>query len=269
MGEARGGALSGVDVKKVKIVVYAISGFLRRSQDHHDLPPNFGQPNSGGDDGARRDRAAVVIGGTAMTGGEGGLFGAAIGVLIDHRLHNGLDILGVSAFWQKVAIGLVILVGSRGPTAPEKRARAVKTGTWKGSGRGRRRRLGEIGSPAGELLRDQEGTVKRHGRDLPSRSALRGLMKKLKVKGILLKPRCNSAGSPPAIFERGHHCGHARGHLDPCDRARAVHPLQSHRSAPHDGRRRPVGVVGFTLVQFDGSTGTKPKRWPKSSTPRA
>ena len=54
--------------------------------------------------------AAVVIGGTAMSGGQGGLFGTMIGVLIIIFLHNGLNILGVSAFWQKVAIGLVILI---------------------------------------------------------------------------------------------------------------------------------------------------------------
>ena len=53
--------------------------------------------------------AAVVIGGTAMTGGQGGLFGTAIGVLIIIFLHNGLNILGVNAFWQYVVNGLVII----------------------------------------------------------------------------------------------------------------------------------------------------------------
>jgi ribose transport system permease protein len=52
--------------------------------------------------------AAVVIGGTSLSGGRGGLTGTAIGVLIIGILRNGLNLLGVSPFTQQVVIGVVI-----------------------------------------------------------------------------------------------------------------------------------------------------------------
>ena len=52
--------------------------------------------------------AAVVIGGTSLTGGQGSIFGTIIGVLIIGVLRNGLNLLGVSPFTQAVVIGVVI-----------------------------------------------------------------------------------------------------------------------------------------------------------------
>jgi ribose transport system permease protein len=52
--------------------------------------------------------AAVVIGGTSLTGGRGGIVGTIIGVLIIGVLRNGLNLLSVSPFLQAVVIGIVI-----------------------------------------------------------------------------------------------------------------------------------------------------------------
>lgn len=54
--------------------------------------------------------AAVVVGGTALFGGEGSVGGTVIGVLIIGVLANGLTIMGVSEFWQRVLNGLIIVV---------------------------------------------------------------------------------------------------------------------------------------------------------------
>ena len=54
--------------------------------------------------------AAVVIGGTSLSGGTGGIGGTLIGVLIIGVLRNGLNLLGVSPFLQQVIIGLVIVL---------------------------------------------------------------------------------------------------------------------------------------------------------------
>jgi ribose transport system permease protein len=54
--------------------------------------------------------AAVVIGGTSLSGGTGGIGGTIIGVLIIGVLRNGLNLLSVSPFVQQVVIGLVILL---------------------------------------------------------------------------------------------------------------------------------------------------------------
>ena len=54
--------------------------------------------------------AAVALGGTSMSGGRGKIYGTFIGVLIIAVLNNGLNILGVSSYYQDVIKGLVILV---------------------------------------------------------------------------------------------------------------------------------------------------------------
>jgi ribose transport system permease protein len=53
--------------------------------------------------------AAVVIGGTALTGGAGTVFGTALGVLLISTVRNCLNLLNVSPFWQTVAIGAIIV----------------------------------------------------------------------------------------------------------------------------------------------------------------
>jgi ribose/xylose/arabinose/galactoside ABC-type transport system permease subunit len=57
-----------------------------------------------------RSIAAVVIGGTNLFGGEGGAIGSLLGALIIGVLGNGLNLLNVSPFWQRIAQGMVILL---------------------------------------------------------------------------------------------------------------------------------------------------------------
>jgi ribose/xylose/arabinose/galactoside ABC-type transport system permease subunit len=54
--------------------------------------------------------AAVIIGGTALTGGAGSLIGTFAGVIIITTTRNGLVLLGIDPFWQQVAVGWIILV---------------------------------------------------------------------------------------------------------------------------------------------------------------
>ena len=54
--------------------------------------------------------AAVVIGGASLFGGEGTIIGTLIGTLIIAVITNGFIILGVNAFWQFVAVGIVIIL---------------------------------------------------------------------------------------------------------------------------------------------------------------
>jgi ribose transport system permease protein len=54
--------------------------------------------------------AAVVVGGTNLFGGEGGVGGTMIGIAIIGVLSNGLNILGVAEFWQRVVNGLIIVL---------------------------------------------------------------------------------------------------------------------------------------------------------------
>ena len=54
--------------------------------------------------------AAVLIGGTALTGGAGSIVGTAFGVLFIGILQNGLDMVGVSSHWQRVVTGIILLI---------------------------------------------------------------------------------------------------------------------------------------------------------------
>ena len=53
--------------------------------------------------------AAVVIGGTSMSGGVGTVGGTFIGILIIGVITNGLNLMGINSFWQEVFKGIIIL----------------------------------------------------------------------------------------------------------------------------------------------------------------
>ena len=54
--------------------------------------------------------AAVVVGGTALSGGRGSLFGTLLGVLVITLIGNGLVLLGINSFFQQVVRGVIIVV---------------------------------------------------------------------------------------------------------------------------------------------------------------
>jgi len=109
-GNETAALLSGVPVQKVKVMVYALSGLLAALSGVL-LVARLGvaQPTSGV--GFELDAiAASVIGGTSLMGGKGTIAGVLIGAAIMGVLRNGLVLLGLSAFWQQFAIGLVIIL---------------------------------------------------------------------------------------------------------------------------------------------------------------
>ena len=109
-GNEKAAYISGIKLNKVKIAIYtlsgamsAISGLIITSRLSSATP----QAGSGYEMYAI---AAVVLGGTSLMGGKGRMFGTMVGVLIIGVLNNGLNIIGVSAFWQQVIQGIVILI---------------------------------------------------------------------------------------------------------------------------------------------------------------
>lgn len=102
--------LAGVNTKLYTLLPYIISG-LMAAIGGLLMGSRFGavDPNNG--NGYEMNTlAAVVIGGCAMTGGKGTILGTAIGVLFMGVLTNGLDITGVSPYWQGVATGTVLIL---------------------------------------------------------------------------------------------------------------------------------------------------------------
>lgn len=109
-GNERVAELSGVKVKRITTSVYMISGFcagiaglIVASQlvAAHPATGQFFELNA---------IAAVVLGGTALSGGRGGVLGTIIGAFVIGILGDGLIMKGVSSFWQQVIKGLVIVL---------------------------------------------------------------------------------------------------------------------------------------------------------------
>ncbi|MDR1249612.1 MAG: ABC transporter permease [Treponema sp.] len=103
--------LSGVNTKKVLMAVYIFSGLLAAFAGLIMAARIVSaQPAAG--DGYELDAvASSVIGGTSTMGGEGSVAGTFIGAFVIGVLRNGLNLIGVSPFIQKIVIGIVI-VGS-------------------------------------------------------------------------------------------------------------------------------------------------------------
>ncbi|WAT10000.1 ABC transporter permease [Rouxiella badensis] len=108
-GNESAARLAGVPIAKVKIFVYAFSGFCAalvglvvasQLQTAHPMTGNMFEMDAIG---------ATVLGGTALAGGRGRVFGSIIGAFVIVFLADGLVMLGVSEFWQMVIKGLVIV----------------------------------------------------------------------------------------------------------------------------------------------------------------
>src|SRR5699024_4735370 len=102
--------LSGINVDRVKIIVYMISGLLCAIAAMIEVSRlSSAQPTAGV--GYEMDAiAAVVLGGTSMAGGRGKIIGTLIGALILGFLNNGMNLLGVDAYYQMIVKGAVILL---------------------------------------------------------------------------------------------------------------------------------------------------------------
>ncbi|GAA2963287.1 ABC transporter permease/substrate-binding protein [Streptomyces enissocaesilis] len=107
-GNEEAARLSGLRVKRQKLVIYALSG-LFAAVAGIVLASRLVSAQPQAAQGYELDAiAAVVIGGASLAGGVGKASGTLIGALILAVLRNGLNLLSVSAFWQQVVIGVVI-----------------------------------------------------------------------------------------------------------------------------------------------------------------
>jgi ribose transport system permease protein len=102
--------LSGINIDRIKIGVYAICGFLAALAGIIVTSRlSSAQPTAGM--GYELDAiAAVVLGGTSLMGGKGRIMGTLIGALIIGFLNNALNLLDVSSYYQMIAKAVVILL---------------------------------------------------------------------------------------------------------------------------------------------------------------
>ncbi|MFT8412491.1 MAG: ribose ABC transporter permease [Schleiferilactobacillus perolens] len=109
-GNERAAYVAGVNTNKTTILIYVISGLMaalagviltsRLSSAQPDAGTSYEMDAI----------AAVVLGGTSLAGGKGRISGTLIGALIIGTLNNGMNLLGISSFYQQIVKGAVILI---------------------------------------------------------------------------------------------------------------------------------------------------------------
>ena len=109
-GNEQAARISGINIGRVKIGVYTIAGLLA-GLSGLVLSSRIGSGQPGLGLGYELDAiASAVIGGTSLSGGIGTIWGTIVGALIIGVLNNGLDLLNVSAYWQTIVKGSIIVI---------------------------------------------------------------------------------------------------------------------------------------------------------------
>ena len=109
-GNEKAARLSGVKVTKVKVMVYAFSGFCAAVVGIIASSQLMAAHPATGESWEMNAIAASVLGGTSMAGGVGSIGGTIIGAFVIGVINDGMVMCGVSEFWQKVIKGVVIVL---------------------------------------------------------------------------------------------------------------------------------------------------------------
>lgn len=111
-GNADAARLAGISVPKVTWLVYAISGLCASCGGLiYGSRLMVGYPTAGRGDELFFSIAGAVVGGVSLFGGIGSIAGAMIGAVMIATISNLMNVLNVSAYWQPLVIGVIILIG--------------------------------------------------------------------------------------------------------------------------------------------------------------
>lgn len=109
-GNASAAQLCGINVKRIRVLLFTLAGLLAAVTGIL-LAARLGSGNAGAASGLEFDViAAVVVGGTALSGGRGSMLGTLLGVLVITLIGNGLVLLGINSFFQQVVRGMIIVL---------------------------------------------------------------------------------------------------------------------------------------------------------------
>jgi ribose transport system permease protein len=108
-GNERASRLAGLKVDKVKILLFMINGMCAAMGGYFLAAKLRSSAPKIGDPFTLLIVASVVLGGTALTGGRGKVWGTLLGVFIVSIIQNGMNFIGVGAYWQQIVFGIFIL----------------------------------------------------------------------------------------------------------------------------------------------------------------
>jgi ribose transport system permease protein len=109
-GSRQCATLSGIKIKKTLLYVYAVSGLLSAVAGIMQASRSNSASPIGGVGYEFDAIAAVLIGGITFDGGKGKITGSIIAAILMRMLRNGLNMIGLSPFWQTFIIGTTVLV---------------------------------------------------------------------------------------------------------------------------------------------------------------
>lgn len=109
-GNKNAAHIAGINVTSTKIATFMISALCSGFAGIILASRMGAAQNSIGSNYAMESVAATVLGGTALSGGEGSMFGTFLGVLVTGMLSNGLIMIGVTQAWRDIATGLVLVI---------------------------------------------------------------------------------------------------------------------------------------------------------------
>lgn len=109
-GNRQAAEFSGISTRKITFLVFVFSSLMASISGIVLASRMFSGTSTAGTSAEMDAIAAVVLGGTSMSGGVGNIFGTIIGVLLIAVLSNGMNLLGIDSSWQLVVKGIVILL---------------------------------------------------------------------------------------------------------------------------------------------------------------
>lgn len=125
-GNERTARIAGIKVDKYKIIVFAMNGLCAALAAMFLMVKAQSAAPTVGESFTLMTISAVVAGGTSLVGGAGSLLKSIIGVFIISIIKNGMNVVGVNAYWQKVVYGAIILVAVAISIDRTSRSRIVK-----------------------------------------------------------------------------------------------------------------------------------------------
>jgi ribose transport system permease protein len=107
---AESARLVGINISKIKIIVYSLSGLLAATSGALLTSRLTAAMPEAGLNYEMDAVAATVIGGTSLSGGKASLLGTAFGSILMALVRNGLNLLNINTFWHQIVLGSIVLI---------------------------------------------------------------------------------------------------------------------------------------------------------------